>query len=356
MRKTEELSEIVISDIEQHLNLSLLEKFHGQRVLITGASGLLGTYLIAAFVAAQRSLGVRCSIVATTASGLFEPLSSFCRELKATPFTVDLTSSGSLANVGKFDSIIHAACYGQPGKFMAEPVKTLKLNTSVVFELFSSLVANGSFLFISSSEVYSGLLNSPFTEEQIGTTNTNHPRACYIEAKRCGEAICKAYSEAGFKATSARLALGYGPGTKLGDKRVLHSFIERALKDRKLILMDMGEAKRTYCYVTDAIEMLLNIMHHGKYDIYNVGGRSRTTIADLANKIGEKIGVSVEFPNVSASLSSAPDDVFLSLNRYETEFGSKSFVSLDEGLSQTIRWQKALIENKLADKEYEIGI
>ena len=99
-------------------------------------------------------------------------------------------------------------------EFMQNPVKTLQLNTSTTLLLFEKLLPGGKFLFISTSELYSGLSHPPFTEQQIGTTNTTHPRACYIEGKRCGEAIVNAFREQGVNAKSARLALAYGPGTE----------------------------------------------------------------------------------------------------------------------------------------------
>ena len=123
-----------------------------------------------------------------------------------------------------------------------------------------------------------------------------HPRACYIEAKRCGEAICNAFRQQGVKAASARLALAYGPGTREGDKRVLNSFIERGLKGA-ITMLDRGEAKRTYCYVSDAVELMWKILLHGREPVYNVGGTSKTTIGELACKIADYLHVPAVFPD-----------------------------------------------------------
>ena len=67
------------------------------------------------------------------------------------------------------------------------------------------------------------------------TTNTNHPRSCYIESKRGGETILNNYkSKIKFKPISIRLCLGFGPGVRKDDERVLHQFIEKALKFNKI--------------------------------------------------------------------------------------------------------------------------
>jgi nucleoside-diphosphate-sugar epimerase len=243
--------------------------------------------------------------------------------------------------------IIHAGGYGQPGKFMIDPMKTLKLNTTLTIKLFEKLKQNGKFLFISSSEVYSGLTKSPFSENQIGTTNTDHPRSCYIEAKRCGEAIVFSARNQGIDAKSVRLSLAYGPGTKKDDKRVINSFIGRALVEKKIDMMDDGSALRTYCYVTDAVEIMWKILLEGKENIYNVGGKSKTTIADLAKLIGKTLKVPVNIPKSNKHLSGAPDDVSLNLDKIKKEFKKTDFVSLEDGMKKTIEWQKELYKHSI---------
>lgn len=239
-----------------------------------------------------------------------------------------------------FDFIIHAAGYGQPVKFSEYNIDTIKTNTLGILELMEMLKPDGKFIFISSSEIYSGA-KSPYKETDIGTTTPQHPRACYIEGKRCGEAICMAYREQGYDVKIARLSLGYGPGTKKGDTRVLHSFIEQSIT-RDIILKDDGEAVRTYCYISDAVEMLFNILFKGTQDVYNVGGESEITIKELALMIARKQGCGIVLGKVNKPIIGAPDNVKLDITRYENEFGKKKFVSLSEGLDKTIEWQKSL--------------
>src|SRR3990167_10231086 len=166
------------------------------------------------------------------------------------------------------DYIIHAAGYGQPAKFMADEIATISVNTTAVIELLKKLKPSGKFLFLSTSEIYSGA-KSPYKETDIGTTSPTHPRACYIESKRCGEAICMAYRRKGFDVKIARLSLAYGEGTKSDDTRVLNQFIKQALTKGKIELLDMGEAKRTYCYIEDVVKILWAVLLQGKSEVYN---------------------------------------------------------------------------------------
>jgi UDP-glucuronate decarboxylase len=315
-------------------------------VLITGASGLVGTNLLYGLFHCQRELRLQLKVVAVVQKGIPNHLQQLEREGFVAFLCGNITDRSFLDSLPHADIIIHAATYAQPSLFMENPITTLKLNTIATFGLLEKLLPMGKFLFASSSEVYSGLTNPPFTEDQIGTTNTTHFRSCYIEAKRCGETICNAYRANGVDAKSARISLAYGPGTRTGDTRVMHAFIERALRENTLCLLDGGVAKRTYCYVADVVNMMWRILLEGKDAIYNVGGISTSTIADLAQLIGKQMNVPVYIPSATNSgILGAPDDVRLDITKFANEFGPVLFVDFQEGVERTIAWQKSnLIE------------
>jgi nucleoside-diphosphate-sugar epimerase len=335
------LVDIIIQDAARICEKVNFDVIIGKTILITGASGLIGGY----FIACLKYLSQKCNIRFTTIAVMQnEPLPHLKELLNFDNVKIyrgDLTSAEFIGMLPKADIIIHAAGYGQPGRFLQDQIKTLKLNTFSMFMLIDKLAENGKFLFASTSELYSGLNNPPFKESEIGMTSTTHPRACYIEGKRCGEAICNAHRIKGIDAKSVRLALAYGPGTRPGDMRVINSFIEKSLKGQ-ITLLDQGQAKRTYCYISDAIEIMWNVLLFGKDPIYNVGGNSRTTIRELAHKIGSYLNVPVIFPAADKDMAGAPDDVYLDMTKVQLEFGKNEYVTLDKGLANTIEWQKAL--------------
>ncbi len=320
-----------------------LSPLAGKRVLVTGASGLIGTYFIEGIKAWCSKTDADVEVIGLCAS---EPDTWWKNIFDGKNFRWirgDLTNYSFRESLPTVDYVIHAAGYGQPGKFLLDPVKTIELNTTATVDLFRKISDEGRLFFVSTSEVYVGSDDPQPDENEIGVTNTDWPRASYIEGKRSGEAICHAFKKQSKQSRIARLALGYGPGTRSGDQRVLHSFIERALRDGKITLMDHGQASRTYCYVTDAVEMMWNIFLHGKHATYNVGGISKTTIAKLAMSIGQILNVPVEFPKelpqISTTTNGAPTDVSMNISRYLSEFHKTSFVSLDDGLRKTIEWQ-----------------
>jgi nucleoside-diphosphate-sugar epimerase len=322
-------------NIVSNINFELLRD---KKILITGASGLIGIFLIASLKEIKEKYNI--SIYAWINNSLDDNISrifSGCNILQG-----DITNINTFQDMNMFDCIIHAAGYGQPTKFMDDKIKTIHLNTTTIINLFKYLNPNGKFLFVSTSELYSGLDYENITEEQIGITNTNHPRSCYIEGKRCGEAICYSYIDKGFDIKIIRLSLAYGPGTKKNDGRVLNSLIQKGLTENSIRLMDSGDAIRTYGYITDIIEMFWNILLFGKEILYNVGGKSITTILELARLIGFELNKKVIIPNVSQEILGNPKFVNISLNRYLSEFKKENFISLKDGIEKTIKWQKKI--------------
>lgn len=321
-----------------------VEMFANKKILITGASGIVGTHFLYSLHHAYTTLGVALQVTAIVNRGIpahFEPLK---KKNFITFLCGDLTDDYFLHSVPQADIVIHAATYGQPGKFMEHPEITIKLNTTVTLYLFEKVLRkDGKFLFISTSEVYSGLPNPPYNENQIGTTSPDHTRACYIEAKRCGEAIVNIYRDKGVSAVSARLSLAYGPGTRSDDRRVLNNFIEKALVGKQIKLLDDGVAKRTYCYISDAVNMMWKILLEGKAAVYNIGGISSLSIVELAKLIGELSGVPVVIPkSENKGLSGAPEEVKLDITRYTDEFGNRNFLDIEKGLKYTIDWQSSM--------------
>lgn len=337
------LADFIIEDAKSVSDAVDFREIKDKRVLITGASGLIGHYLVASIKRASEAGSMPRTLFLLTKN---EPPAYFGHLTAGLPVQFlrgDLADDDFLKTLPSADYIIHGAGYGQPGKFMADPVKTLKINTAATFKLLEKLNPNGKFLFISTSEVYSGLENPPYHEDHIGHTNTNHPRSCYIEGNRGGEAIVHAYRQKGADAKSVRLSLAYGPGTKADDARVLNNIIKKGLIDKEIRLLDQGLAQRTYLYVTDAVEMLFKVLFFGVHDIYNVGGKSRTTIGGLAESVGRSLAVPVIIPvDSNEGLAGAPSDVILDTARIAEEFKKTEFAPLDQGLQKTITWQKKL--------------
>lgn len=333
--------DIVAQDAESVCADAAVNALSGARVLVTGASGLLGTYFLAC-LAAMKEGGQRLEVYAHT----FSPPPAHVLEIvRRGGFTVvkgDLAEFTDYAALPEADVIVHAAGYAQPGRFMAIPGSTLQVNAAATLALLKRLARGGHFLFLSSAHVYLGLRGTPCREEVVGTTTPAHPRASYIEGKRAGEAACHAFRSVGVHATAVRLGDVYGPGTRPHDQRALNSFVEKALVTGEIRMLDAGGAVRSFCYVADAVGVMMRIMAAGKEAVYNVGGHGVTTIGEVARTIGRLTGAVVIPGPPGTGVTGAPDALLLDLSRVDAEFGVFERTGLEQGLSATIDWQRDL--------------
>jgi UDP-glucuronate decarboxylase len=325
--------DIIFNDAANVLKRVDFSPLEGKTVLITGATGLLGTHFLT-LLALLRERGM---CIKTFGMYHSEPAD----------YTWEIAQRGNITLMSDqyvitdADVVIHSAGYAQPALFTKNPAETIRINTEWTRQLLSNLTLGGKFLFISSSEVYSGLVGS-VTESSIGNTNPLHPRSGYIEGKRCGEAIVNAYRQAGTEAKSARLSLAYGPGTRKNDQRAMSQFIRQALTENKINLKFAGHEPRTFCYASDAVEMLWQVCLHGKQPVYNVAGDSVTDMASVAREIAETTSAKLYIPTEDTEMNGAPTVINVNISRVETEFGKRSFVALEDGLKRTIEWQRGL--------------
>jgi UDP-glucuronate decarboxylase len=316
-----------------------------KRILITGASGLVGQYLIGFFLESLKTKYKPKKIFLVSRSKLPKHLNFIKKNRYFEHKNINLSNISKL-NIGKFDYIIHGATYAQPLKFTKNDIETILLNTTVTNELIKLMNKKGKFLFISSSEVYSGLIKTKLRENDIGNTNPSHFRSCYIESKRCGEAIVNAYRKKGYNAKSARLCLAYGPGVKKDDNRVLNEFIKKGMLSKKITISGGEKNTRAYIYITDAIKMLTNILFFSKENVYNVGGNQKISILGLAKLIAEELKVSFINKKDKKNNQGAPNHVQINIDKYKKEFGNLKFTSIKKGLYKTIEWHKKIITTK----------
>jgi UDP-glucuronate decarboxylase len=330
--------DLLIHDAEETLNMVDYRPLDGARVLISGATGLIGMHLMAILYVLKRD-GYKIN-----AYGQYHN--------PPAPYTEELAKLGGFGLVHdswitpQADVIIHAgAGYGQPTVFMANPAETIHANTTLTEQLLESLAPNGRFLFVSSNEVYHGLQKEFATEEDIGTTTPYHPRAGYVEGKRSGEAITHAYRKNGVNASSARLNLTFGPGVRKNDKRALSGFVDQAVTIGHIEMKYAGKGMRTCCYARDTALMLWKVVLHGTQPVYNVGERSTTSIAELASVVAKVTGSTIHIPEEDNELPGSHALPRMSVSLMEKDLGKVDYVPLEEGLRRTIAWHRGLHES-----------
>ena len=320
------------------------EKLQGKTVLITGGNGLLGSNIVnyLQFLNKKENLNLKLLV------------HSFSKPVEWLPLDENIQYFNSDLNNGfpewKFDYLINTATYGQPRKFLENKLQTIKLNTETYTKLLELAKKNNAkVLHMSSSEIYGQIPDdkSSVDENFNGDINTFAPRAVYGESKRLSETISKVFIDEGMDIKIIRLAIGYGAGVKYDDARFINEFIKKAINNGEIVMLDEGKALRQLSFITDTIEMILNVMLSGKSTIYNIGGVDLKSIKEIAEVIAKNEGVEVKLPDVSNSVGGSPKNLILDVSRYISEFGCPKFISYEKGLAKTAQWIRLLNKQKV---------
>ncbi len=344
------MDKYIEQDCREYIDRIDFSPLKNKTVLITGANGLIGTYLIYMLHLANtvKNAGINIEAVSRNVpnkalAGIFADGHRF--------YSMDLNSANWDYFENRADFIIHGATYAQPGKFLRNYLDTIQLNTGVTETLLKKAKNDGAaFLFMSSSEIYGepDEENIPTPESYPGLCSPVNVRAIYSESKRMGETICFAYRNfENVNAKVARISMTYGPGVTTGDERVLAQFIKQALEKNSIEMLDDGRKVRTFCYISDAARMLLEILMQGKDMVYNVGGKDSISIRNLAEEIcsitGSSLTVAAAKQTAMENVKVSPERVELDINKICTEFGITDFKPFREGLKRTIEWNREVL-------------
>jgi len=327
-------SQIIRDDCKKLVkSFDSVQDIFNKTFLITGSNGLFGNYLvnILSVVNELYDSNIKAYCISKHAPVWRDNNFSYTSQDLSRPFSFN----------SHVDYIIHCACYARPKIFLANELETVALNVDATRTLLDIARKNeAKFLFLSSSEIYGSPPPSqiPTKESYPGNSLTSSGRAAYVEAKRLGEALCFIYHRT-FQtdAKAARIGPTYGPGISIHDERVMGSFMKQAIIDKHIKLMDEGKALRTWCYITDALNIMLKMMLHGKETLYNVGGIETVSIYEMAQMIARYSGATCEAGS-GTGMKDAPDIVKLDVSKARNEFGIGKFIPFQEGLKRTIDW------------------
>jgi len=344
--------QIIEDDIKQIADCTDLTALKGKRVLLAGASGLIGGYFahLLSYVNKVHSFDTKVDLIVKDEIPAKSHVYSIKDEKNFTVIQRDLAKYAPYTE--PYDYIIHVAGYAAPGMFLADPFSTIDVNyigMKSILESFVTVNPSVKILYLSSGEIYGSPPpeHIPTPETYPGNSPTTHSRACYIESKRLAEVLCLSYIQARRMAVKiARPVLLYGPGITFDDQRVIGQFMRKAYEKGVIDMIDDGRDLRCFCYISDGIRQLLNILLFGKEPIYNVGSaEEEVSIRELALLIGDILSAKVvPGPQKTGVVVGAPSRVCLDLTKVETEFGFNPGISLKEGLRRTIEWNKAFLE------------
>ena len=331
------------------------KSLENSRWLITGATGMIGSYLLS-FLSwlNEEELNRSAQVVALYRGDIdsFHPnVGSLLKKDFIEFRKTDLSKEFVFAKDDCFSYVLHAASNASPKSYINDPIGTINTNVKalqIMLEHFKDRVGLKSFLYFSSGEVYGNpfLNDIPTPEGFLGTTDNLGFRSCYVEAKRFGETLCRNYfKQYGLPVKIVRPVHVYGPGFSKDDSRVWADFIIRAHSDKKIEILSDGKARRGFCYISDAVTQIFAVLQKGLAgEVYNVGTEEHFSIKELAELISQTSGQEVEIiirNSVPDYLQDSPHISCPSIKKVSSLSPLMS-TSLEEGIRKSVAWFKSL--------------
>ncbi len=270
----------------------MAESLRGQRILITGGAGFIGSHLAAKLVAG--------GAIVTVLDDLSTGRESNLAALRGKPgFHLVRDSVENEATVGTLmsqcDVVYHLASAVGVQLILDEPVRTIRTTihgTEVVLE--AAFKFNRPVLITSSSEVYGKGARVPFNEDDdVVMGATRFSRWSYAYSKGIDEFLGLAYhKQSGLPVTIVRLFNTVGPRQVGMYGMVLPRFVTAALAGKPLQIYGDGKQTRCFCHVLDVTDAMLKLMDTPRSvgQVFNLGSDEEISIVDLAKRVIELAG------------------------------------------------------------------
>lgn len=328
-----------LEDVELVSGMDLpWERINGKSILLSGASGLVGSFLIDVLVKKD------CRILAL---GRDEERAkrrfSHCWD-RICFISHDINVPLDIC-VDKVDYVIHMASNTHPVAYATQPISTITTNIIGTKNMLDFAVEHQAtrFVFLSSNEIYGENRGDTefFDEEYCGYINCNTMRAGYPESKRCGEALCQAYiAQKGLDVVIARLTRSYGPTMLESDTKAISQFIKKAIAGENIVLKSTGTQYYSYTYVADAVFGLLTVLLCGENgEAYNVADeKADIMLRDLAAAIASTVNKEVvfEIPDAVESAGYSKATKARLSGKKIQQLGWKAMYDIQDGISRTI--------------------
>lgn len=277
------------------------DNLRGKVILLSGATGLIGTYFVDLIMYKNIQDDLKCKIII------------ICRNKDAAQkkFSVYLSNpylemlvsdvNNPIEYEGKINYIIHCASNTHPVQYATAPIETIQTNVFGTYHLLTlgSKCNIEKFILLSSFEVYGKVEHTNrIKENDYGVIDPLILRSCYPESKRLSENFCIAFlEEKHIPVNIVRLSRVFGPTMQLNSELATAQFMKCALANEDIVLKSNGEQLYSYNYVGDAVLAILQVLLKGENgQAYNVSANQfDCKLAHFAHMVANYVGKKVIF-------------------------------------------------------------
>ena len=261
-------------------------ELNGASVLVTGATGFVGPYLVQALC----GKGAQVKILSLSEGEVSSDLRADDLEI----VTGDITKPETLDGVTKgVDIVFHLAAIANVDHAIQNPVKTYDVNVRGTLNLLEEVRKNSvqKFIYVSSSHVYGVPQYIPMDEK-----HPIAPREPYSASKAAAENFVNGYSGAyGVNIAIVRPFNIYGP--RQDKSFLIPSIVKQAFSSNAVMEVGNLDPTRDFTYITDVVAAFLKVAESG-YGVYNIGSGIEVKVGDIVRKIVDIVNPDIEIRSV----------------------------------------------------------
>jgi len=310
-------------------------------ILVTGAAGFIGSTLAQALLKrGDRVVGL------DNFNDFYDPklkrrnVSELEQHGGFTLVEGDIRDRGTLDTVFRgsgIDTVVHLAAMAGVRPSILNPLLYADVNLTGTMQLLEAMRQAGvsRLSFGSSSSVYGGSRETPFSESQVA----DRPVSPYAATKRAGEVLVHTYHHLhGFEVSCLRFFTVYGP--KQRPEMAIHRFTRLIDEGKPLPFFGDGSSSRDYTYIDDIVDGVIRATDRlGGFNIYNLGGSRTTSLRSLVSMIEERLGRQALFDRQPDQPGDVPI-TFADVSKATDELGYEPRVPIEEGLDRFVAWYR----------------
>lgn len=321
--------------------MSSPSRWEGCRVLVTGATGIVGSWLIQAL--SERGASVVALVLDDDPQSRFysDSIARSCSVVRGN--LADIADCARAINSYECEAVFHLGAQTIVGTALRDPLECFESNIRGTYNLLEAarrlqpLVK--AFVIASTDKAYGDAPTLPYTEEM--PLRGKHP---YDVSKSCADLLAAAYHHTyGLPVTIARCGNIYGGGD-LNWSRIVPGTIRSLLRGQRPVLRSDGTPVRDYIYVKDAVDAYIALAEATDRagvagEAFNFGAQSRSTALDIVEAIGRVMELD---PN-PVVLNGAPMEIreqTLDTAKARARLGWRARWELDSGLRETVSWYR----------------
>jgi CDP-glucose 4,6-dehydratase len=310
-------------------------------VFVTGAYGLLGSWLVRALLAREDRVVVLRRDRAPRSALLLDGIAARVDVVHG-----DLNDDGLVARaLGEYevDTVFHLAAQTIVGTANRSPLATFESNVRGTWTLLEACRLHGArrVVVAASDKAYGASATLPYREQM-----PLDPRYPYDVSKAATDMIARSYWHTfGLPVAVTRFANLYGGGD-LNRSRLIPEAIGAALAGRAPVIRSDGSPERDFLYVEDAVEAYLLLAEAldgegARGEAFNAGGGEPYAVRDVVARICTIAGTDLE-PDIrgTGTPDGEIDRQYVDPSKLRALTGWKPRVDLDEGLRRTVAWYR----------------